>query len=458
MNIAPNIILTAGQAMPAGALPSTDAAAPDAVLSAADFASQWADLSVASPNPADNSLQKSATISVPIAPATGASAEASDDIVANSAALVAVLTGDAGGEEAQPVAAKTCTSIETPEREEAQKLLSTFQQMPVAQPKNGMKPKANASGKAETKTDEAEANGEATPTVNLIPGLASPEKSPAPTVNPAMVAIAAKGIIVGGDDAQPAPSAGRSSSTKTVAAKAISGEPPLAVLSQRRQSSATPIVFNRDAAVEHSGNRLALPLADIVETDSQFAQQLDLSSVKVDAPGAQTAPFALRLGVTSPNAPAAVERELDLMRNAEWLDRLARDIVGSADKTDAMSFRLRPARLGQLDVSLTSGQDGLSVQLATRGEEATRIVAAAQPRLIENLQAHGVKVAEARIVDTNQTSMTGAAGQTALNTQAGAHSHSQQSQRPAAAGIEVQNQLPDAAEDEDQVRHSGRFA
>lgn len=103
-------------------------------------------------------------------------------------------------------------------------------------------------------------------------------------------------------------------------------------------------------------------------------------------------------------ASGVAERHLNLARDTLWLDQLANDIVSASDRTDHVSFRLVPAHLGRLDVELITGDTGLSVNIATSTAEAGKIVASAQPSLVESLQAQGIRVADTQVTTGNDTS------------------------------------------------------
>ena len=98
-----------------------------------------------------------------------------------------------------------------------------------------------------------------------------------------------------------------------------------------------------------------------------------------------------------------VERHLDLAGEGRWLDNLAHDIIAAGTQQDRLSFRLDPERLGRLDVDLVRGEQGVRIQMTTSSDDATKIIATAQPRLVEELRGHGLRVSGAD-VQNNQTS------------------------------------------------------
>jgi len=113
-------------------------------------------------------------------------------------------------------------------------------------------------------------------------------------------------------------------------------------------------------------------------------------------PGAADAPA----GGGAPARPLAdrlMEHHLDLARDSAWLDRLARDIATSAEGGAPMRFRLHPETLGHMRVELSQGDRGMSVRLTVENEAARHIIADAQPRLLAEARAQGVRLAEAHV-------------------------------------------------------------
>jgi flagellar hook-length control protein FliK len=151
------------------------------------------------------------------------------------------------------------------------------------------------------------------------------------------------------------------------------------------------------------------PIAESVLTSPQTigaGLASDPQGTSLNGIGETPLPQPIALTPRTPTEPVAtatdplrfvVERQLDLARDSRWLEALARDIVAVADKPDQLSFRLSPPQLGRLDVDLSTSDSGLSVRMNTSTEAAAQIVAAAQPRLIDELKSHGVRVAEAQV-------------------------------------------------------------
>lgn len=157
---------------------------------------------------------------------------------------------------------------------------------------------------------------------------------------------------------------------------------------------------------------------------------------------AATSPQPIASTSTADPLRFVVERQLDLARDSRWLDALTRDIVAVAETPDRLSFRLSPPQLGQLDVDLSTSDSGLSVRMNTSTEAAAQIVAAAQPRLIDELKSQGVRVAEA------QVSTGGGQSQ----------GQGQQQQREADQMIEFARGRFERTDQTNQTRPTGRFA
>lgn len=99
----------------------------------------------------------------------------------------------------------------------------------------------------------------------------------------------------------------------------------------------------------------------------------------------------------APIAERVMGHQLDLARDSLWLDRLARDIASSADADGPMRFKLHPETLGQMRVELSQGERGTSVRLTVETEAARAVIADAQPKLVAEARAQGVRIAETHV-------------------------------------------------------------
>jgi flagellar hook-length control protein FliK len=222
----------------------------------------------------------------------------------------------------------------------------------------------------------------------------SPDTPAATTGLPIPDAAAAEAAVVG--DA-PAPKAANPR-TKAQVAKAPAPVPAPAI--EIRDSSAV-----WSTAAEPAGEAAVSSSAAAPATPLPIAPALvsPLVALAAPVPAATTKPaddkaVAAGPATTGANAPdQTVERALDLARDGQWLDRLARDIVRAGANEGPLRFRLHPASLGHLQVELAQGDHGTSIRLTVETEQARTILTDAQPRLIAEARAQGVRVAGAEV-------------------------------------------------------------
>ncbi len=130
----------------------------------------------------------------------------------------------------------------------------------------------------------------------------------------------------------------------------------------------------------------------------------------VQAAAPSSIPFELpAIAATDPVSGArdvAVIRYLDVAKDGIWLDALARDIAASATQDGQLKFALVPATLGRLDVDLRQQADGLHMRLTAQNETARDMLTIAQPRIVDDLRSHGVRVAGTEIAGGTSDSGT----------------------------------------------------
>jgi hypothetical protein len=99
------------------------------------------------------------------------------------------------------------------------------------------------------------------------------------------------------------------------------------------------------------------------------------------------------------SAPAeiGIQQQLDLAHDGAWLDRLARDIARTANHDAQLRFQLNPEHLGSLRVELSAGAEGTAIRLTADTDAARAILSDAQPRLLAEARAQGLKVSEAHV-------------------------------------------------------------
>jgi len=116
---------------------------------------------------------------------------------------------------------------------------------------------------------------------------------------------------------------------------------------------------------------------------------------------------------TNPASPAdmVVDRQLDLVRNEQWLGELAHDIASTSGDNNRLSFRLMPHQLGRLDVDVSRSHNGLSLSIHTESDSAQAILSAAQPRLADEIRAQGLKLADTQMFSGDARHSPGHDGQ-----------------------------------------------
>ncbi|HKC03530.1 MAG TPA: flagellar hook-length control protein FliK [Sphingomicrobium sp.] len=115
---------------------------------------------------------------------------------------------------------------------------------------------------------------------------------------------------------------------------------------------------------------------------------------------AQPAPLPALADTATAPAEAidhSVSQHLDLAHQSEWLDQLAGEIARTAGKSGVLRFRLHPETLGRLHVEMSQGAAGASIRLTADTETARAIIADAQPRLVAEARAQGVRIAETHV-------------------------------------------------------------
>lgn len=157
---------------------------------------------------------------------------------------------------------------------------------------------------------------------------------------------------------------------------------------------------------------------------------------------------SLMANSVTPSTPAdgvAVDRHLDLARGDAWLNDLANDIAATAANGGRLKFGLVPESLGRLDVEIRQGASGVNVHMMTRTDTARDILTAAQPRIIDEIRAQGVRVAGTEV----STDASGFGGD-----RAGSTPH-----QPFGLSIEAALSLPNAVpSDNPKAVVDGRYA
>lgn len=114
----------------------------------------------------------------------------------------------------------------------------------------------------------------------------------------------------------------------------------------------------------------------------------------VEAP---RAPLNAIADTAPPQGDTVIAQTLAIARDGVWLDTLARDIARSADSGADLHFKLEPQNLGALTVAIAQGDEGASIRLTAETATTRDILRDAQPQLIAEARAHGLKVSETHV-------------------------------------------------------------
>lgn len=136
---------------------------------------------------------------------------------------------------------------------------------------------------------------------------------------------------------------------------------------------------------------IALGLADMLANPATIAAQKGAADIAPMASGSTPAT------ITGPVSDTIVDRQLDLVRNEQWLGELAHDIASTSGDSNRLSFRLMPHQLGRLDVDVTRSHNGLSLAIHAESDGAQAILVAAQSRLADEIRAQGLKLADTQM-------------------------------------------------------------
>jgi len=248
----------------------------------------------------------------------------------------------------------------------------------------------------------------------VAPSTPAPAAKPVPTPAPIAPAVASAPTPTGksakvkpeaggagtdtdavGDDgtAPPTPSLDAAAKEAVSAAKRVieaalrAASPALAEAAPKAARAVTSALQAIGNALPHGPGADAKAAADDLVT----AASLAMSPATATAPGHIAQPREIAA------SPAAADRSLDLANEAEWLDRLARDIAQASGNEGTIRFKLHPQTLGSLRVELSQGEHGTSIRLTADTEHARSILADAQPRLVAEARAQGVRIAETHV-------------------------------------------------------------
>ena len=272
-------------------------------------------------------------------------------------------------------------------------------------------------------TPTVEAQKVQTPAETPLPGAAAPQlkieagvTTPAGQAQALPAAVTAAGasetmppqptvFIAEGETASPAPQAGKDAVPAPVAMRTETPAPVQAALQSLIQLNAPGLSKAFAAQVSPvAKSEAAAPRSETKAGASSFLtstilpllpESLHAVVLGQNAPG-EVAPLT-EAPQSLDAAEQIIEQQLDLAHEGEWLDQLAKDIARSAGKEGGLRFRLHPEHLGSLHIEMTQGAAGASIRMTADTEAARAIIADAQPKLIAEARANGLKVAESHV-------------------------------------------------------------
>jgi len=199
---------------------------------------------------------------------------------------------------------------------------------------------------------------------------------------------------------------------------------PQPAAAQQAQHQAAPA---QPAPPRRRGEEVAAPRragdtrrrADITPTDA--------ASAGLPHGVSDTAQPTIARAVTDVHAKGdtIVEQTLTIARDGAWLDKLAHDIASAGSGND-LHFKLEPQNLGALSVAIRQSDDGASIRLTADTQTTRDILVDAQPKLMAEARAHGLKVSDTQI-DVRQDHNHGQNQNSGQDAQRWAQNHSGQS-------------------------------
>lgn len=203
------------------------------------------------------------------------------------------------------------------------------------------------------------------------------------------------------DVAQPAsPEPAEKASPKPAERFVASLTAPSAALPQA--STAQPLSVQ--GAVEGAAKLIQVPPPAPIAAERPVAAAAGAPPADIAAPAsaptisAGPAPVPLPLPTAAANvAPALAAQVLTIAADGAWIDALARDISRMASGSGDLRFRLTPETLGELRVEISQSERGAVVRMSVSSEAAQAAIADAQPRLLAEARAQGVRIADAQV-------------------------------------------------------------
>lgn len=165
--------------------------------------------------------------------------------------------------------------------------------------------------------------------------------------------------------------------------------------SKRSLQEPAATALTPDAAKPEAGDAADTLAAPATSADRGAFAALVATAVATPAPD----PSIENEGATpAPDlADRAIAHRLSAEQDAQSLDSLARDIARAATPGAKLSFAVVPDALGTVGVELQQSERGTAIRLTSDSEEGRQILVDAQPRLVQEARAQGLRIAETHV-------------------------------------------------------------
>ncbi len=339
------------------------------------------------------SFGKAAPASTPPAAPDGANpaddaATAKEDVAALMAGLRASVakTAPTSVEPATPDGTNPATPVATANEDVTALVANLRTSFPRTAP-------ASATG---TAAPNATDSGESAPSASeyaALPIAQAPTPSGEPSLGPLVMAIEVSAV-----DAKAMPA-----TAPAVPALPPSPAPLPGTKSLPNASRASAPDDKSDApAIKHAhtdGTSATIDIAALPDTNTAAAEGASsAASATAQAPAASPSSDAGSPVAAGPtHAEQSIARHLDLARDNQWLDQLAQDITQAATTNSRLKFQLNPEHLGSLQVEIVNSAAGTSVRMTADNDVARAIIADAQPQLMAEVRAQGLRIAESHV-------------------------------------------------------------
>jgi flagellar hook-length control protein FliK len=341
-------------------------------------------------DPATTAVAITAASASAAASAVAAVATASAATVASDASATAVAAAAAAASDASPVGAVPAALPKTaPSPLDIAKLSPADQQLLRSMAAAFAAEKSDMKGQS-AKTDIPTADGAIITNQPIAPPVAATVTPAASTTTApeisAMAAALNRTFGRTGDKpslktSPPAAVAAEASPATTAGADTSRAQPPLdAAISKHAADTvdaAAPVIGLATKADDGAVSGF-VPIID----GATVAADMTTSTIGIPQPG---------------HAEQSVTRHLDMLRDTQWLDTLAHDISVAANQDSHLKFQINPEHLGSLAIEITHGEAGASIRMTTDNDHARAIIADAQPRLLAEVRAQGLRVADSHV-------------------------------------------------------------